>query len=93
MLARSFTFKTSYNTQGVKKNWYHKYVPIARTHVARFTRAIPQSPSLAFHVSYAKIRLSKSHHETKLWASQNIFAGHDLFGFSKYGHTLGKTLW
>jgi hypothetical protein len=26
-------------------------------------------------------RSSKSHHGPKLWASQNIFAGHYLFGF------------
>jgi hypothetical protein len=25
-----------------------------------------------------------------LWASQNIFAGHYLFGFSKYGHIQAK---
>jgi hypothetical protein len=30
--------------------------------------------------------------QSYLWASQNIFAGHYLFGFSKYGHILGKTL-
>jgi hypothetical protein len=28
-----------------------------------------------------KIDLSKSHYGAKLWASQNIFAGHYLFGF------------
>jgi hypothetical protein len=54
--------------------------------------AVLQSESAAFHVSHAKIRFSKSHHGPKLRASQNIFAGHYLFGFSKYGHILGKTL-
>ena len=67
-------------------------MPKARARVARFTRAIPQSASTASHALDAKIRLSKSHHGPKLWASQNIFAGLLLFGFSKYGHILGKTL-
>jgi hypothetical protein len=67
-------------------------VPIARPRVARFARAIPQSASAAFHVLNAKLRLPKSNHGPKLWASQNTFAGHYLFGFSKYGHILGKTL-
>ena len=66
-------------------------MPIALARVARFTRAIPQSASPASDNLYAKIRLSKFHHATKLWVSQNIFAGHYLFGFSKYGHILGKT--
>ena len=57
------------------------YVPIARECVARFTRAIPQSASTASYNYYAKIGLSKSHHGPKLWASQNIFAGHYLLDF------------
>jgi hypothetical protein len=69
-----------------------KYVPIARACLARFTRAIPQSASTASHTLKATNRLSKFHHGTKLWASQNIFAGLYLFGFPKYGHILGKTL-
>jgi hypothetical protein len=73
-------------------NWEHKYVPIARACGARFTRAIPQSASTGSHALEAKIRLSKFHHGTKLWASQNIFAGRYLFGFSKYCHIPGKTL-
>ena len=50
-------------------------MPIARARVARFTRAIPRSASTASYASHAKIRLSKSRHGPKLWASQNIFAG------------------
>jgi hypothetical protein len=53
--------------------WVRKYVPIALPHVARFTRAIPQSASPASHDLAAKILLSKSHHAPKLWGSQNIF--------------------
>ena len=56
-----------------------KYVPIARPRVARFTRAIPQSASPASHALPATNRLSKFHHGTQLWASQNSFAG--LFNF------------
>jgi hypothetical protein len=71
-----------------------KYMPIARPRVARFTRVIPQSASAAFHVLYAKFCLSKYHHETKLWASQNIFPDSIHNIFSEYGHILhvGKTL-
>jgi hypothetical protein len=62
------------------KNWVRKYdVPIARARVARLTRAIPRSVFAASHNQHAKILLSKSRHGTKLWASQNIFAG--LFNF------------
>jgi hypothetical protein len=68
------------------------YVPIARARDARFTRAIPRSASPTSHASHAKTRLSKFHYGTKLWASQNIFAGLPNIGFSKYGHILGKTL-
>jgi hypothetical protein len=67
-------------------------VPIARARVVRFTRAILRSASPVSHALEAKIRLSKFHHGTKLWASQNIFAGLSNIGFSKYGHILGKTL-
>jgi hypothetical protein len=38
-------------------------------------------------------RLSKVHHITKLWASQNIFPDPIYNIFSEYGHILGKTLW
>ena len=65
---------------------------IARSRVARFTRAIPQFASPASHALDAKIRLSKSHHGPKLWALENIFAGLLNIGFSKYGHILGKSL-
>ena len=67
-------------------------MPIARVHVARFTRAIPQSASPASHALAATICLSKSHHASKLWASQNSFAGIFNKPFLKYGHILGKTL-
>jgi hypothetical protein len=67
-------------------------VPIARAHVARFTRAIPQSASPASHALYTTNLLSKFHHGIKLWASQNIFAGIFNKPFLKYGHILGKTL-
>jgi hypothetical protein len=67
-------------------------VPTARARVARFTRAIPQSASPASYALSAKIRLSKSHHGTKLWALQNIFPDPIHNMFSKYGHILGKTL-
>ena len=67
-------------------------MPIARACVARFTRAIPRSTSTASQALNAKISLSKFHHGTKLWASQNIFAGLLNIGLSKYGHILGKTL-
>jgi hypothetical protein len=68
-------------------------VPIARPRVTLFTRAIPRSASVAFHVLQATNRLSKFYHGTNLWASQNIFS--DLFkiGFPQYGRILGKTLW
>jgi hypothetical protein len=39
---------------------------------------------------FAKTCLSKFHHDTKLWASQNIFAGLSNIGFSKYGHILSR---
>ena len=58
-----------------------KYVPIARARFARFTRAIPQSASTASHALEAKLRLSKSHHGPKLWASQNIFPDQTTFDF------------
>jgi hypothetical protein len=67
-------------------------VPIARVRVAQFARAIPQSASTASHDLQAENILPKSTHGTKLWASQNIFAGHFNFGFSKYGHIQGKPL-
>jgi hypothetical protein len=60
--------------------------------VARFTRAIPRSASPASHALHEKNRLSKFHHGTKLWASQNIFAGIFNKPFLRYGHILGKTL-
>ena len=63
--------------------WVRKYVPIARPRIVRFTRAIPRSASTASHVLPAKIRLSKSRHATKLWALQNIFAGHYLLAVSQ----------
>ena len=56
-------------------------MPIARARFARFTCAIPRSASTASHLLVEKIRLSKSHHGPKLWASQNIFAGPTTFGF------------
>jgi hypothetical protein len=56
-------------------------VPIARACIARFTRAIPRSASPASHALRATNRLSKFHHGTKLWASQNIFPDpiHNIF--------------
>jgi hypothetical protein len=68
------------------------YVPIARSCVAWFTRAIPRSAFTASHALNATNSLSKFHHGTKLWASQNIFPDpiHNIF--SEYGHILGKTL-
>ena len=65
---------------------------IARARVARFTRAIPRSASPASHALNATNRSSKFHHETKLWASQNIFPDSIHNIGSKYGHILGKTL-
>ena len=67
-------------------------MPIALARVARFTRATPRSAFTASYALHAKIRLSKSHHGPKLWASQNIFAGHSNKPFLKYGHIVGKTL-
>jgi hypothetical protein len=67
-------------------------VPIARVCVARFTRAIPQTTSTASQALHATNRLSKFHHGTKLWASQNIFPDSIHNIWSKYGHILGKTL-
>ena len=40
----------------------------------------------------SKNRLSKSNYETKLWVLQNIFSALTFFGFSRYGHILGRTL-
>ena len=56
-------------------------MPIARARVARFTRETPRSASAVYYVLHAEIRLSKSHHRPKLWASQNIFAGQTTFDF------------
>ena len=67
--------------------WVYKYVPIARPRATWFTRAIPRSASAVFHVLYATNLVPKFNYGTKLWAVQNIFAGHYLFG-----HILGKTL-
>jgi hypothetical protein len=58
-----------------------EYVPIARARVARFTRAIPRFASPESHALNATNRLSKFHHGTQLWASQNSFAGLFNFGF------------
>jgi hypothetical protein len=71
---------------------YRKYVLIARVRVARFTRAIPQSASPASHALLVTKGLSKFHHGTKLWVSQNIFPYSIHNVLSKYCHILGKTL-